>query len=800
MSLQALLNYPYQFLKHPYVILLIIPLAIILFIVIRRDFVKLKKELIDPEIEKSKRKVRSIMIITRILIFLLLFIAIASPYVERETLIEGEAFLQILIDNTTSFQLFDTELGERLREELSAGIRVEVRTIGGGNHSALGDALLSSMQSEGHVLLVSDGNTNLGSDLGDVALYATRLNTSISAMDLSPIHTDSRVRITGRRKMFEGSDYEFKVHVLTVGDPKDFRLIVQVDGQTIFDEVSNKDLFEFSQQLPAGFHRVSAEIQVDDYFQGNNKFYKTVKVVEKPKIFFWTKESSPLMLLYDQIFVTESGGSIPEDLSSFYSVVVNNANKNEISEGDIDRLTDFISDGNGMFVVGGKNAFERGGYKDSRFETLLPVFVAEPGKKEGDVNIVIVIDISGSTGRSVGTEKAVDIEKAQAVSIYNDLKPENRLAVVAFNTQGHVIERMSYIYEKAGLVQKISALTDGGGTLISVGLLEALELLKPTEGSKHIILISDGITQLFSQAKEAAELAERLGVKIFTVGVGPQTNDHIMNVIAQIGHGIYFKADQSNRLKILFGEPEEGDKGVFGLSTLDSFHPITLGLEDVTGTVTGFNKVVPKSTAALLVTTDVGDPILSSWRFGLGRIAALSTDDGTSYAGDLLRASNSPLLTNALIWTIGDPERKKKQFVDVEDTRINEPTMLTVKTQKPPVSEGLVFFKIEEEVYQANIVPTELGFYQVLDGIFGVNYESELADLGISPTLPEVVASTGGSMFKADEIDRIIDEVRSKAKRSVVKKVNIRWPFIILAIIIFLLEIALRKGYRKTKK
>jgi len=287
MVLEQFLNYPYQYLKHPYVILLIIPVAIALWFVLHKDFVQLKKELIDPKMQEHRKRLRKLVFISRVIIFLLLFIAIASPYVERETLIEGEAFLQLLVDNSTSFSLFDASVGEKLREELSAGIRVETRTIAGGDHSALGDSLLSSLQSEGHVLLISDGNNNLGADLGDVALYASRLNTSISALNLKPINNDARVRIQGRRKMFEGSDYDFQVFVDQVGVQKNVRLVVKIDDQVIFDQVSTERVFDFSQKLSAGFHRVSADIQVEeDYFSENNVFYKTVKVVDKPNVFF----------------------------------------------------------------------------------------------------------------------------------------------------------------------------------------------------------------------------------------------------------------------------------------------------------------------------------------------------------------------------------------------------------------------------------------------------------------------------------------------------------------------------------
>ena len=64
--------------------------------------------------------------------------------------------------------------------------------------------------------------------------------------------------------------------------------------------------------------------------------------------------------------------------------------------------------------------------------------------------------------------------------------------------------------------------------MMGQAIFKALEILKPAEGSKNIIIISDGITQLPDETFKVATLGSQLGVKIYAVGVGPQTNDFIM--------------------------------------------------------------------------------------------------------------------------------------------------------------------------------------------------------------------------------------------------------------------------------
>ena len=60
---------------------------------------------------------------------------------------------------------------------------------------------------------------------------------------------------------------------------------------------------------------------------------------------------------------------------------------------------------------------------------------------------------------------------------------------------------------------------------------------------------------------------------------------------------------------------------------------------------------------------------------------------------------------------------------------------------------------------------------------------------------------TGGMVFDKDDIDSIIDFAKEKSKRVKVDRTSIRWPFLVLAIILFLGDIGLRrlwemKGYR----
>src|SRR3989344_3048489 len=170
-----------QFL-HPWIILLIIPLFPILIYVIGKTFVDFKDYREKIAFNKNKRLDKTIMILTRTIIIGLLFIALASPY--KITTIErkGDPTINILVDGTESFGLFDSSFVNSLKEKISPKIPVSVRSLASGNTSAIGTGLRNNMQGNDNILLVTDGYNNHGLDFGDALLFAKDMHSSVSAV------------------------------------------------------------------------------------------------------------------------------------------------------------------------------------------------------------------------------------------------------------------------------------------------------------------------------------------------------------------------------------------------------------------------------------------------------------------------------------------------------------------------------------------------------------------------------------------------------------------------------------------
>lgn len=778
-------------------LLFLIP-AVILFLIflMNRTFVGFRNKEDYKGYLANRKKTRMLMLISRIILFTLLIMALAEPFLSQEKLITGNPQLRIFVDKSDSMSLFETGIVDTILEQAQKEIPVELKTIATSNRSALGDSILNYAQGDESILLVSDGNSNYGRSLGDVMLFANLLNTTISAIDFQPTKSDAIVKIIGPTMTTVNVETELYAVVEEAGDLPIYRLTVEVDDQKVLErEVSSASTYSFKVSLSEGYHRIKAQINADDYFKENNVFYKVIKVEPKPKVLFLTKSTSPLQQIMGSLYDLRVASSLPSDYQKYSAIVLNDYPSSSINA---EALGDYVAEGNGLFVVGGKNAYDRGGYKNSLFEGMLPVVVGTGGEEaRKDVNIVVLIDISGSSSDlTSGSLTKAEISKALTLQLFRDLKPDDKVAVIAFHTKQILVSGLSPLSQKTDLVEKVSRIYSqkGPGTLIEDALIAARKLIAPLSGSKNIILVSDGIPGgPASYDVSAAGIAAQNGIKVYAMQVGDDSYgaEHLQNIV-QAGNGIYFKADESSKIKVVFGEGAPEKDNSYRMETVNGYHFITKNLV-LDGKVTGFNFVVPKQNADLLASTADGHPLLTVWRFGLGRIASLSTDDGSAWAGELLNSRNSKLISKSVNWAVGDLSRNKEFDVSMKDTYIGEPVEVNVISNALPIDDSLKFSKIGENLYTSTFMPKKIGFEKFLNAIVAVNYNRELSAVGIDSDLQSLVFMSKGEFFKPDDIKGIIEKAKTDARRMQTTKVSYTWIFVVAALALFLLELTVRK-------
>jgi Ca-activated chloride channel family protein len=208
-------------------------------------------------------------------------------------------------------------------------------------------------------------------------------------------------------------------------------------------------------------------------------------------------------------------------------------------------------------------------------------------KGEG-VDIALALDISGSMA-SLDFEPQNRLEAAKRViSDFVQGRPYDPLGLVVFasnafsqsppTTDHNVLLR---------LLDRTELSTDLGiedGTAIGMGLANAGNMLKDSDAkSKVIILLTDGVNNSGEiDPLTAAQAAESLGIKVYTIGMGrpgqvpvpvldmfgretiqyqeSRLDEATLQEIAEITGGRYFRAEDTTSLKQIYAEIDSLEK------------------------------------------------------------------------------------------------------------------------------------------------------------------------------------------------------------------------------------------------
>ena len=727
-----------------------------------------------------------IICLTRFFIALLLILALAQPYSPLNLFGGGSSGLGILEDNSSSYKVFGPSVGQTNYNLLKSKGSIDYSNFGEELVSDVGDAIIESMRDGKNVLLLSDGNINFGEELSKVKEFAIIENLSVSTIKRDIVEEDYSISIVGPDKIGPNTEATFTVQVSGTSSAKR-KVELDVDGKVVLTgEAGN---LEYVAKFGDGYHRMTARLLNNDFFNENNVYYKSIKVVEKPKVLLYGDAGTPLHKSLSKLYTIEVG--TPFNLDRYHTVVIDNKDADTLS-GRVKDLEEYIEDGNGLVIVGGMDSFDNGGYSGSGIEDLLPVKVSGTEKKEGNVNVIILIDISTSTSSSYGISTAADVAKGLAISTVDNIADENNLGVVAFNTGGITVEELGLLGDKDRneIKKVISSLNAVGATNVGAGIYHSTELLKRESGGKNIILISDGLTQ--GDWRAALEVARDAGIKIYSIAVGSDANEDLLREVAATTEGEYYLGTQSYQLSFVFGDPEGSTGSSSSTKIYSAKHFITEGLI-LDAEVLGTNQVLPKSSAQLLVTSGDGEPILTVWRRGLGRVAVLSTDNGNSWGGGLYKGTSSRVISRTVNWAAGDPERKKDYFFSVHNPRVKEESEIIIRGSDIPEVEGIKFSRKADGNYVATIMPDDVGFFVFGDDEYGVNYNSEYGDVGWNEELEDLVRTSGGHVFEGNEnIVEVLDFLKEKKNITLVEKELFIWPLLSLAMIIFILDVWFR--------
>lgn len=737
---------------------------------------------------------RLLLFISRNIIVILLLAAMSKPYTYHETVEQGDPRVVIVYDNSSSMVVYDTNFVQDLKQKLQPEIQVKMDNVG--SKSEIADAILRNLDTRS-ILLVSDGNNYRGSNLDDAVLFASNSNISISAISLKQKAIDASVSILGPSETIEGIDNNFNIILNKVGVGS-VRVTLTIDDQSAYDQATSESEISVGRQFSVGEHKLVAKIYSDDTYTENNVFYKTVVAYEKPKILLLSPDPQ-LQNVFSRLYSIDMKNELPEKLDEYLVTIIDNMPATFTND-EVNRIYDYLNDGNGLVVVGGKDSLEYGKYEGSYLEPLLPIKVGTAEKKQSDdVNVVVLIDTSGSTGfyGLISNTSGMDIEKAYAVEIVKSMKSSNMIGIISFNEKPYLVSDMVLGTNKDNLIDKISRVNYCGkncGTSMYETIKMSISMLDKTAGSKNIIVISDGQAGDFYKTLELIKQAKAKGIITYGINIAePNAIWGNMQELANTGGGQYFRPKDAEGLTLIFGKDDnKKEQPLKQLMVRDDSHFITKNLV-IDATVSGYNQVVPKTNSLHLVSTIYGDPILVVGRIGLGRTAVLATDDGKNWAGNLFSKDNSKLVARTVNWAIGNPNKKKKEYVVIKDAYLNQNVDILVKSESVPVLGNLTFSKVDNNLYKSSIIGNNPGFNRILGRDYAVNYDEELLAIGTNDNLKRAVKMTHGKFFGQDDIEGIKEKVKLNSKRVINDKIYYSFYIILTAMAMLLLDITVRR-------
>ena len=403
-------------------------------------------------------------------------------------------------------------------------------------------------------------------------------------------------------------------------------------------------------EAPEGLTKYELHITADKDFYADNNIASGIVFVEgEPRILLLEGEEREARYLTRALEAeginveVREGKGMParlEELATFDAVLMSDVPATDLSMGQMNILKSYVEDlGGGFIMLGGEESYGLGGYYRSPVEDILPVKMRSERKKdEPSIALMLIIDKSGSMG---GVK--MDLAREAAISALELLGPRDYIGVIAFDGQAYWAVPLQSASNRSMAIGAIESIAAGGGTNMYPGLVEANDALMRTPAAiKHAIALTDG----HSQGGDFNGIVDRMrgqNVTVSTVAVGQGAGTELLQDIARWGRGrFYFTTDPFDIPQIFTKETMQASKSSLieepFLAQVFSSQQTVQSIDWATSPfLFGYVSTTPKSTADIALVSERGDPLLATWRVGLGRTAAWTSDAKSRWASDWLR-------------------------------------------------------------------------------------------------------------------------------------------------------------------
>jgi len=232
------------------------------------------------------------------------------------------------------------------------------------------------------------------------------------------------------------------------------------------------------------------------------------------------------------------------------------------------------------------------------------VLKEEEVEAEG-IDIMMAVDLSSSMLAQDFKPNRLEVSKEVAAA-FIDKRKYDRIGLAVF--AGEAFTQCPLTVDHKVLKGFLSEIECGileDGTAIGMGLATAVRHLEGSEAkSKIVILLTDGVNNSgYINPEMAAQIAQKLGVKVYTIGVGTtgdaltpisrrsdgryifgrarvEIDERLLERIAEQTNGEYFRATSEESLQRIYDQIDQLEKSKIDVSVIkrysEAFHPFVL--------------------------------------------------------------------------------------------------------------------------------------------------------------------------------------------------------------------------------
>lgn len=614
----------------------------------------------------------------------------------------------------------------------------------------------------------------------------------------------------------------------------------------------NQDIVVEYEFTSPGVHSISFEIVNDaDTLVQNNAYYSYIKITVFDRILILERnngesEQVVSMLKDDTEYTvdvvnirtdTENVPKTVDELRQYDEVILVNIANADMPEGFDVILNAYVyTYGGGLFTVGGNdetgeaNAYNKDDMEGTLYQQMLPVQAINYTPPLG---VIFLLDVSGSMYMSTDAsgKMYIDIAKeAITACIQYSLSERDYCGIIALGDPSPVISPVLPVPRMAQIIATLEHVPDDSNGTPYASSIETAgsALMALTQVQKrHMIIVSDGEPTDDGGYEEYAPVIERyaaLGVTITIVNIGTGGYDADMQKAATLGNGRYIKIGNIQELTDKMRNELEVDeiKGVnyeTFIPTINTHTSVVSGItQDDMPELDGFYGTKMKSDATSVL---VGEyvPIYAQWKYGEGSVGSFMCDLNGTWSEKFISSDAGVQIVKNVVKALFPTKDIRPSEINVTFKTGNYSTVMSIFTELEEGERIEAYYKTSSGgsdtvtpitmdpnngYSRTTFVITQPGVHEVvvskIDAEDNVIATSSFYRVFSYSSEYDVLSEYDGVAFMAELAEKGKGEAIAEAwevfegfERTIPKSYDPGLIFCIAALVLFLLDIAVRK-------